>query len=291
MSVEAVRHVVPSSAGNRVILGAFERDVEVCDLAARRLIGAFATGFDFGGRRLALSDASDLLFAGAYHDAGLTAHATASGEIRWTRRELRKVQMLTLSADGERLFCAREGSPCEVLSTATGLTLERIKGTKWILESPWEPVSLLDQFKPVVRTTSVKGKFLIARETSAMLDAVFAPGRLVISESGGSVRCVSSADGAELWRYTPDEGHHVLSLAYRADDDRIIGVEWPYVYGGHSTMVSWHGMTGACTSRIDLGPDVSHAHGFCQRGESIVTSRRQVIATEDGALRFVLAEA
>jgi hypothetical protein len=289
--LEAVRHVVSSSTGNRVILAAFKHDVEVWDLGARRMAGAFATGFDFGGRRLALSDTADLLVAGAYHRAGLTARATDTGEIRWSRRELRKVQVMSLSADGERLFCGREGSPCEVLSAATGVTLERMRGTKWVLESPWEAVSLLDQLRPLVQDAAGRKRFHIARETFAMLDAAFAPGRLVLSESGGSVRCVSSIDGSELWRYRPHEGHHVLSLAYRPDDDRVIGLEWPYIHGGSSTMPSWHGTTGACTSRIDLGPGVSHAHGFCQRGESMVTPSRQVLSTKDGMLRFALAPA
>jgi hypothetical protein len=286
--LESVRHVVPSSTGNRVILAAFEHDVEVWDLGTRRMVGAFATGFDFGGRRLALSDTADLLLAGAYYRAGLTAHATDTGEIRWVRRELRKVQVMSVSADGERLYCGREGFPCEVLSIATGVTLERIRGTKGVLESPWEAVSLFDQLRPFVRDAAGQKRFHIARETFAMLDAVFAPGRLVISESAGPVRCLSSSDGSELWRYRPHEGQHVLSLAYRPDDDAVIGVEWPYVHGGSFTMLSWHGMTGACTARIDLGPDVSHAHGFCQRGTSIVTPTRRVLSTVDGTLRFSL---
>jgi hypothetical protein len=145
------------------------------------------------------------------------------------------------------------------------------------------------QLRPLVRAATGRKRFHIARETFAMLDAVFAPGRLVISESGGSVRCVSSSDGSELWRYRPHEGHHVLSLTYRPDDDAVIGVEWPYVHGGSSTMLSWHRMTGACTTRIDLGPDVWHAHGFCQRGTSIVTPTRRVLSTVDGTLRVALA--
>jgi WD40 repeat protein len=289
VSLESVRHVVPSSTGNRVIFAAFKHDVEVWDLGTRRMVGTFATGFDFGGRRLALSDTADLLLAGAYSDAGLTAHTTDTGEIRWIRRELRKVQVLFSSADGERLYCGREGFPCEVLSIATGVTLERIRGTKWVLDSPWEAVSLFERFRPLVRDAAGRKRFHIARETFAMLDAVFAPGRLVISESGGSVRCVCSSDGREQWRYRPHEGHHVLSLTYRPDDDAVIGVEWPYVHGGSSTMLSWNGMTGACTRRIDLGPDVSVAHGFCQRGMSLVTPTRRVLSTVDGTLRVALA--
>jgi hypothetical protein len=140
-----------------------------------------------------------------------------------------------------------------------------------------------------VQDATGRKKFHITRETFAMLDAVFAPGRFLMSESGGSVRCLSSSDGRELWRYIPNEGHHVLSLTYRPNDERFIGVEWPYFHGGNSMLLSWHGMTGVCMSRIDLGPNVSHAHGFCQQGESIVTPARQVLSTGDGMPRFPLA--
>ena len=286
--VESVRQVVASSTGSRVVVAAFEHDVEVWDLDTRRLVGAFATGVDYGGRRLALSDSADVLIAGAYRRSALTAHATDTGEIRWMRPELRKVQTLSLSADGERLFCGRQGFPCEVLSVSTGVTLDRIRGTSWIVESPWETVCFFDQHRPVVVNTVTGKKVYIALQSSAILDAVFAPERLVISEMGGSVRCVSLTDGGELWCYTPDEGRHVLDLTYRPNDDVIVGVEWSYARADESTMRSWDASTGASMSRIDLDPRVPHVYAFCQRGESIVTPARQVLSTVDGELRFRL---
>ena len=99
---------------------------------------------------------------------------------------------------------------------------------------------------------------------------------------------MSSSDGNEVWRYRPHEGHHVLTLAYRPDDDAVIGVEWPYVHGGSSAMLSWHGMTGACATRIDLTGRLARAR-LLPTSMSIVTPTRQVLSTVDGTLRDALA--
>ena len=249
-------------------------------------VGAFTTSFDYGGRRLALSDGVDVLFAGAYQRAGLSAYSTATGEIRWRRPDLKKVQVLSLSADGNRLFCGREGFPCEVISAADGETLRKLRGTQWVIDSKWEPITLLDRLKPVVQGVDGATRFHVPRDTFAMLDATFAPGHLYVSETGGDVRCLSTSDGHEIWRYAPAKGRHVITLAYRPVDDCLVGIEWPYEHGGTLTMLTWKGTSGASVSTADIGSDP--AYGICQDGQLVVTASRDVISSINGRHLFAL---
>lgn len=63
--------MVSSSTGRRVVFGAFEHSVVVMDLVSGALSPVLETTFDFGGKRLALSDELDGLLAAAYHVHGL----------------------------------------------------------------------------------------------------------------------------------------------------------------------------------------------------------------------------
>ena len=94
--IDTVRHVVPSSRSTRVVLGAFENDVEVWDVAGGSSLASFRTCFDFGGSRLALSDELNVLIAGAYHRYGLVGYAADTA----VRSDLKKVQRLSLNGDG-----------------------------------------------------------------------------------------------------------------------------------------------------------------------------------------------
>ena len=99
----------------------------------------------------AFGDSLDLLFAGAYRDCtargALTAHTAATGEVRWRRPELRKIQMLTLSADGERLYCGREGYLVRggVFRDRNDPGAAQGSAVGGVLESPFEPLALVDR--------------------------------------------------------------------------------------------------------------------------------------------------
>ena len=85
------------------------------------------------------------------------------------------------------------------------------------------------------RTGDVLAK--IPRETFATLDTKFAPGYVVISESGGPVRAFEMPSGRMVWRYEPPLGHHVLRLGVVSSSGKIAGVLYPYQQGGPKQLV------------------------------------------------------
>ena len=276
-AVLEIRHVVASSSSRRVVLAAFEHHVEVWDLPDRHLVGSFRTVFDFGGSRIALSDELDVLVAAAYTRHGLIVYRPESGERLWERRDLTKVQGLTLSADGTRVYCGREGFPCDLVDVRTGETVEHLRGSRQVVESPWNRARFNDRLKPAIETLTGDKVCAVSRLTFAILDATFAPGRLFVSESGGPVRCLSIASGHELWRYRPARGAHVLQLAYRADDDSVVAVEWPFEHGGPRQLLSFSAAEGVQRSRHEIE---GTAHAFCTNGRCLVMSNRQVLAVD-----------
>lgn len=239
-----IRHVIASSSSRLVVLGAFERDVEVWDVPGRRLLAAFPTVFDFGGSRLALSDERGVLLAGAFKRHGVVGYSMKSGAQLWHRPDLKRVQHLTLNANGSLGYCGRQDAPCEVVDTTTGVTVDRLRGSRSIFESRWEAVRLNDGRQLRLEMASRKEGLPISRLTFAVLDATFAPGKLLITESTGPLRCLALLSGDEVWRYDPGPGAH-----------------------------------GALQERLDIE---GVEHGFCEEGCTLITSTRQVISTISG---------
>ena len=84
----AGRVVVASSTGKRVVIGAFEHSAVVVDLSTGNISNKLETTFDFGGRRLALSDEMDAVVAAAFHTYGVASYCCRTGRERWRRKDI-----------------------------------------------------------------------------------------------------------------------------------------------------------------------------------------------------------
>jgi hypothetical protein len=226
------RHVVPSSTNHRVLFGAFEHSVVIRDLVLGTQSAPFHTTFDFGGQRLALSDEVDGVLAGAYHIHGTALYSASTGREVWRRKDLRKVQRITLSRDGSAAYCGIEDSPLVEIDLRTGETRRKVRAARSLNDSPYDNVCFLDGSPPQLVDETGLRRFIVDRTTFGFLDVAFAPGLLCLSESGGPVRCIDLATGEEQWRYEPPLGSHVLCLGYRAEAPGFLGVEWPFEKGG-----------------------------------------------------------
>ena len=293
----SVRHVVPSCTGMHVILAAPEHDVEIWNVATLQRIAAFRTNFDIGGRRLALSDQAGILVAAAYTRYGIAGYAMTTGELLWQRRDIKSSQRISLSPDGSIVYCGLERGPCAVLDVHTGETLQRLRGVQAVADSPFEPVSLHETMDlPELVGGSEPLYVKLAREQpgdklhpTLILDTAFAPGKVFTTQLGGSVRCFTTLDlpylrAGELWRYTPSEPkRHVLRLAYRPSDDRLVGSEWAYGdKNAPDKVLTWNIHSGEVVRSLLLHRDPDR--DFCQASRVFVGSDRSVISTLDGTL-------
>ncbi len=271
------RNVVASSTGNRVILGAWEHSAVVIDLTTGSASNKLETTFDAGGERLALSDELDALLAAAYHIHGLALYCCRTGREQWRRKDLKKVQRIALSADGLIAYCGREGAPLSAVDLRSGETVQTVRGARGLYESRFESLRFVDATKPYLSRLHGSQKALIDRMTFAFLDVCFGPGLVVLSESGGPVRCVDTASGKELWRYRPMAGRHVLHLGYQVSGPYFLGVEWSYVAGGSKCLIRWSPTDGTVVDTMILGQPADCCFGL--DGEVVVLSDGRIIFT------------
>jgi hypothetical protein len=143
------------------------------------------------------------------------------------------------------------------------------------VDSRFNDVQFVDTNSPKLLDGAGKRKFLVRRTTFAFLDVVFAPGLLVLSEAGGSVRGIDIATGGERWRYQPKPGRHVLRLGYRDAERSVLGVEWPFEKGGAKRLIRWS-LSGEVIDSVILGHPVDCCFGLA--GEVIVLADGTVVS-------------
>lgn len=273
----AGKNAISSSTGQRAVLGAWERFAVVVDLATGGTSDKLETTFDAGGERLALSDELDALLAASYHTNGLASYCCKTGREQWRRKDIKKVQRISLSADGLTAYCGREGASLAVVDLRSGETTLTVRGAHGLYESKFDSVRFVDTAKPYLSRPDGSHKRVIDRMTFAVLDVCFGPGLLVLSEAGGPVRCLDTASGRERWRYEPMAKRHVLHLGYQTASACILGVEWPYVEGGSKRLIRWSPTDGKVFDTMILGQPADCCFG--RDGQVVVLSDGRIIST------------
>ncbi len=269
--------VVASSAGHRVLFAAFEKHVEIRDLASGARSDILETTFDFGGRRLALSDPLDGVLAAAYHVSGVAFYSASLQREVWRRKDLKKIQCVTLSRDGLTGYCGFVASALVALDLRTGETTYSLRGARELHESPYDAVHFVDATHPCVVDSRGVRRFVVERTTFAFLGVAFAPGLLLLSESGGPLRCLDVSSGRERWRHTSAPDSHVLNLAHDESDGDIVAVEFRYESDGAKRLLRLRASDGEVLFARDLGRP--RACCFAMAGRVLVTTDGDVIPT------------
>ena len=282
--MKRVHHIATSWNGRCVAVGAFERRVAVWDLVACRQVGEFDTVLDFGGRRLAITSDGRRVLAGAYHRYGIACYDASSGELLWQRKDLKKVQHITVSADDASLYCGFEMSAGRALEIATGEVTETMRGVGEVHESPFESLLFVDKkSRPAeLRALEQGRRGKIERTTFAFLSVAFAPDFVLTSESGGPLRCFRTSDAAEVWRFTPASGSHALHVGFDESSNLFQAIVWPYERSAEHTLSRLDAATGELKAVVKLpeSPD----YGFCQRGSRALTWDGSLVDTSNGEL-------
>lgn len=194
------------------------------------------TIMDAGGNRLQIIPDLDILIAGAFEKKGIQYYSISSGEVLWTRSDLKRVQHIRYCPHSGLVSCLFEGREGVALVPETGEEAGRYRGVKNVFASPYG-VERLEEARPyrvVTRDGIVKR---IAPLSFGILDAAFSEHVVAISEAASVVRLIDSTNGDEIGRYCPDEGFHMLSLHSSHEPDEFIGVLWGYKLAGPCFLV------------------------------------------------------
>ncbi len=281
-----IRHLFAPYDGPRIVGAEYESTVYVWDLKTRKEVSVFETPLDYGGSRLAINPRGDICAVASYTLGGLACYAADSGELVCIRDDLKKLQRIKYSPDGKLLYCAGAQGPLTVLDAETCVDFAKYPSTEKVFLSPYQPVELLSKRKGPIELRMVGGKRIAApaRTTFAILDVAFGLDRFCMSESGGPVRCFETEAGAELWRYVPQPGHHILRLAYTPKAGAFFGVEWPYFKGGAKRLLCFDPESGKPTQVVIIEKH-SLKEVFCCRGEVLLTTEGELIDVVTGATK------
>jgi hypothetical protein len=232
-----------SPGGSLVAAGASEHEVSVWDVAIRRQIGSFRS-------------------------------------VLWKRKDLKKVQTVSMSTSGQVVYIGFDLRPCKVLQTDSGYTVSNMRAVRRVFPSHYGPFALLDKTKPeVALLPDGKRSFAIQRCSFAILDACFSPLALAISESGGPVRCFEVGSGRELWRYQQLRCH-IIDLCYSGRQNAFFGVE-RNLRGGDTALVRLEAASGQATPVCQVR--WAAAAAFCLGGEALLKSDGDIIDVASGA--------
>jgi outer membrane protein assembly factor BamB len=280
--MECVRHIATSWSGSRVAVAAFERRVAVWDVASQSQICEFETDLDFGGRRLAITSNGERVVAGAYHRSGIACYDASSGATLWRRKDLKKLQHVTMSAEGDRAYCGFERRTGRALDMLDGSDAEVLRGVAGVHVSPYGDLMFIDSKSGPAALRSRNGRRVgrVERTTFAFLSIAFDPDHVLTSESGGPVRCHSARTAEEVWRYTPPTGTHAQKVAFNERLGVFLAVTWPFVRGGRRFLSQLEPSTGEVVWAVEV-PE-SPEYGFCSRGTLLLTWDGSLLDTETG---------
>lgn len=279
-------------AGGLVVIEAereFKSPIVIWDFAARKKIIEFKSCLQFGGERLAISNDGTLCAVGAYHRHGIVMHRVEDGSVLWQRKDLKKVQHLKFNPDGSLLLAVIQDRGGHVLDSRTGATVRKIRGCDEVASSPYETVEGVAYrnrgFGLVSLSTGKRfANLTLDGKEPVILDAVFSPDKVFVSEMRGPVSAYSTATGGLLWRYHPGDRGHFVTLGFGEETSTLWCILW------HWNRRDPH-LIGLCSEDgevvCDLSSDV-YDSSFAFRGRRMITEQGEVYDLTNPANPVVL---
>jgi outer membrane protein assembly factor BamB len=182
----------------------------------------------------------------------------------------------------DALFCGREGAGHLLLCAKTGHTIEKPREVKAVYPSPFSKHLLVS-----ARTLDLHLPFgtrlgKIERTTFAELDCCFSDSEILITESGGAVRCFNLSPLALLWTHTPKAGSHFLNLCFSQSLSCFVGVRWHYKDSTNPGKHIIHLDPRSGTVLKELPVGTPGYHEFCLAGSHVFTSNFHLFNVETG---------
>jgi hypothetical protein len=287
---ERIRHVAcPLDDDDLFATAEFERTVSVWSLARRRTIVKFDTGLDFGGRRLAITAKPEaIVFVGAYLVHGICGYTASHGRLLWQRKDLKKVQYVEPLPNDRVAAGFDEGRSLHVLDSLTGETAAKLRGLRMLRTSPDSPFALGaahsgSRWIALYELASGRRLWRQATTSFAILDAAIGPTSVLVGEVGGPVRCFD-LQGAEVWRWDPPAGEHIIRACWSPTTASWVAVLMPYERGGSMRSVLGLDEKGAMSFAFEVA-DATEA-AFLDRGRFLVTSGGHVVEIPSGGVAW-----
>lgn len=263
-------------------MAAFEKHVQIFDIKDQQVLSKFETILDYGGRRIAIDEEGEICICGCWERHGICGYETATGQLIWQRKDLKKVQHIqTLRSDKNIVFTEFNTGASRLLDIRTGADVGKISGVDQYFESKFQAINVFDKSGKVqiIDRATAKTKITIDRQSFATLDVSFAPGTVLIAESAGPLSCYDTENGKLIWRIPLNEDGHFLRTGYNENLGVYLGVSWP-LKGGNKKLKYINQASGEIEKEISINRAVETEFAF--DGRILVTADRKLINIETG---------
>jgi hypothetical protein len=278
MIYEKIRTISTSYSGDRFAVAEFESRIQIWDLNSG-LLRILDTDFDFGGKRLSISNDGKYLTIGSYDKNRITTYSIDSGEVVWSRKDLKKCGTVKyIGTEQEFIFVTLEKQATQLLSVETGETVREINRGLEYWENHFNQLSILEKEDTIdLLDTKFETKKSRYKTTFALLDGCFSLDCFMASYSGGPLECLYLSTLETRWK-TKFNGHF-LKVGFHKKINKVIGVRWDFINGGSKSMSRLNYDTGDIEEDIDLGDLVEFS--FLGENKFLLSSRGQLRSTID----------
>ncbi len=283
-----IRQISTSYDGLLIAAAEFERRVQIWNIESQKRVAQLDTTLDYGGKRLAISRDGSHCAIGAYHVHGIAMYDIRTAMETWRRKDLKKIQSIRFSKDGQSLLCGFDRMSFQSLNSKTGKSRRSIPGTSDMFESIYEDRIIVDRKRRDFQLIDSENRSIatVPRTTFAALDFAFGPQKLCITESGGSIRCFETVKGQQIWEHNPGIGVHALHLTFNEAAQMFAAVVWPYEKGGHHRLVTLNQDQGEVIREIVITD--AHEFAFCDKGSVLLTSDGKIRSSATGEVKGAL---
>lgn len=276
----AIRELAAARTTPTICAAFVETVVQVWDIATQSQTGECLARYSFGASNLAMHpDGHSFVTGLAAGKDGLDMYKAPDAALLWRRERMSHPHSLRFAPSGKQLSCTTHNSRVvERIDAATGATFQVIRDAKGYIESAHGCVLIIPKSKPNYLLLCEQ-EVPIPKLTFAALDVAFTEDAVCLTESGGPVRFIDLATGAERWRYEPPSGSHILRFHYSDRDGFLYGILWHYKKGLFRNLVRFDAQTGQSTNICKLD---SWNEAFLECTHQLVTTSGDIIDLSTG---------
>lgn len=277
----AIRHLVTHPRSDLFLAALFEKTVYVWNLKTGKSVSEFQTILDGGMFRLAFSHQESACLAAAYYDEGLACYEVPSGEVRWRRKDIRKIQQIAVTSDGLFAYCCFSEGPCQLISIPTGQTVDELPEILSVWVDAISGYQLRTHLE--IELWSFGNDLMHTIEPPpnnfGLLSATFIDNYFAYSQPCEGFRVFEITSGKEVFEYDPPAGSHVLDMSAYQRKPLFHFIQWNYMKGGPRLLLrAGEGLDEEVVKIIPFSPATS----FCNDGQHLLCSSGELIDCMSG---------
>lgn len=266
--------MVSSNKGSYFLAAEYEKKLAAYESSTFRKLGEYNTHYEFGGKRMCITENGKYLAAAAYGRYGITLYDTQSGEPIWVTKEVKKIQYIRFSEDDTLLYAVNDDNRLYTISAADGSTVSVEKSIK-IISADSTPL-----LKYTSRKKLIWDNVSVSFTDKEPLRLYSGNNRIFCALQCGGIKCFS-LDGNELWSAENKPEEHYIQLCYNKKYGFITAL--CFKYGGNRTdpihfldVFSDESGELIYTVKLNEKPTCIDFYTFTDNGESVVSGNGNV---------------